>query len=421
MTGDLHEFRISDEGTALMTIYHRVEVDTDGFGMDKVWIYDGYFQEVDIETGDLVFEWHASDHFPATESKEPIGSSGGSFATAFDFFHINSIDKDANRDYIVSSRNVWGIVCISHTDGSVLWQLGGLGNSFKDLSDGAATDMSWNHHAAWYENTTLTIFDNAYNGHLWSSDRSRGLMIDLDIAEMTAEVRHTYVAPQHILAPSQGSVQALPNGNIFVGWGHTPAFTEFTLDGEVLCDTHFGAIWFANFAWTKSYRSFKYPWVGKPKTPPATAMRQSQHALFVSWNGATEVARWVLQSSADFEKDDIKDHDDVPKLHFETKIQVPDEAESMVRVAAMDRGGNVLAHSDPVSRYEDTVIPLTKAPSRGWRPEPFTIFLWSLTAFILLNFALFRWRGFLLRGCRKVIDKVFKRNHKYERLPEDVK
>jgi len=418
LTGDLHEFRITDEGTALMTIYHRVQVDTDGYGMDKIWIYDGYFQEVDIETGELVFEWHASDHFPVTESKEPLNGAGGSFASAFDFFHINSIDKNANGDYIISSRNVWGVAAINGSDGSVMWQLGGLGNSFKDLSDGAATDMSWNHHAAWYENTTLTIFDNAYNGHQWSSDRSRGLMIDLDLQEWTAKVRHTYVSPQHILAPSQGSVQVLPNGNVFVGWGHTPAFTEFTMDGEVLCDTHFGAVWFANFAWTKSYRSFKYAWVGRPKTPPAAAMRPGQHALFVSWNGATEVARWVLQSSADFDKEGVKDHDDVPKLHFETKIQVPDEAETYVRVAAMDKDGNVLAHSDPVSRYENTFIPLTKAPSRGWRPEPFTIFMWSLTAFVLLNFALFRWRGSLLRSCRRCIPK---KSHKYERLPEDVK
>ncbi|KAI6780902.1 uncharacterized protein J7T54_007382 [Emericellopsis cladophorae] len=354
LTGDLHEFRITEEGTALMTIYHRVQVAADGEGTDKLWIYDGYFQEVDIATGELVFEWHASDHISATNSKQPLDGTGGSFDNAYDFFHINSIDKDANGNYLVSSRNVWGVACINGTDGSLLWNLGGQANYFEDLSDGAATDMAWNHHASWYGNSSLTLFDNAYNGHHWSSDRSRGLIIDLDLENWTAKVRHAYVAPQHSLTPSQGSVQVLPNGNVFVGWGHTPAFTEFTRDGEVLCDTHFGPIWFANFSWTKTYRSFKFPWVGKPKTVPSVAMRPRQNALFASWNGATEVARWVLQSSVDFNSSDIKDHDDVPKVKFETKIQVPDEAEMYVRVLAMDRNGNVLAHSNPVSRYEKT-------------------------------------------------------------------
>jgi hypothetical protein len=62
LSGDLHEFRINPQGTALMTIYHNHEADCTDLGLSKsCWINDSLLQEVDIETGDLVFEWRATD------------------------------------------------------------------------------------------------------------------------------------------------------------------------------------------------------------------------------------------------------------------------------------------------------------------------------------------------------------------------
>lgn len=415
-TGDLHEFRISDDDTALMTIYHKIPVDMSHYGMAHGWIFDSIFQEVNLTTGELIFEWRASEHYEISESLAPLGSGEGATAgAAFDFFHINSIDKDANGDYLVSSRYMCAVAAINHTDGSILWQLGGEKNSFEDLSGGAATDMTWNHHAAWYENTTLTVFDNGSNGRQKSAKFSRGLMIDLDLDAMTAKLRHAYVSPDRVLSPSQGSVQVLPNDNVLVGWGHTPAFTEYSMDGEVLCDTHIAPLHFSVFGWAKNYRTFKYSWVGRPSAPPDVAMRPRQSALYVSWNGATEVASWMLQSAASPDGE-FANHQTVEKKGFETRLDVPGGTRQYVRAVALDADGKELGASPAVSKDEKTITPLLEAPSRGKLLEPYTILALSLFGAALGVGIAYYFRTAIRRGYHRVLRRGAS-SFKYQSLP----
>ncbi|KAH7019478.1 ASST-domain-containing protein [Ilyonectria destructans] len=414
-TGDLHEFRITDNDTALMTIYFRKKVDMSAYGFEEGWIFDSIFQEIDLETNELIFEWRASDHFPISETMAPIGKNGKSPSSAFDYFHINSIDKDANGDYLISSRYMCAVAAISGKDGRVLWQLGGKRNSFEDLSGGAATNFSWNHQAAWVDNTTLTVFDNGSNGRQNTAKFSRGLMVTLDTDEMTATLVHAYVSPYKVLAISQGSVQVLPNSNVLVGWGHVPAFTEFSHDGEVLCETHIGPIHLDLFAWVKNYRTFKYPWVGRPKTLPDAAMKPSQSALYVSWNGATEVVKWKIQSAPQLSDSDFRDHDTYDKKKFETKMQIPEEADEFIRVVALDKNNKVLSMSAVISKTEENEIELLEAPERGIWMEPFQLFLLALFGVIIGFFIVYYFRFTLRRG----INRVLRRStpFKYQSLP----
>lgn len=398
-----------------MTIYQKAEADMSGYGIDQGWIFDSLFQEIDIETGELLFEWHASNHFAIHDSEQPLNGLGRSSNSAFDFFHINSIDKDANGDYLISSRYMCAVVCVSHEDGRVLWQLGGKDNSFTDLSDGAATDMAWNHHAAWHENTTLTVFDNASNGAQRSSTRSRGLLVQLDFESMTAVLLQAFVAPLELSSPSQGSVQVLRNGNVLVGWGHTPAFTEYTMSGEVLCDTHIGVIWLSGMGFTKNYRTFKFPWIGRPKSPPDVAVRPRENAIYVSWNGATEVHQWLLQSATT--DGDMVNHHRVRKTSFETKIHIPDDAGDLLRVAALDRNGDVLEYSVALPKSESSVTPLLEAPSRIWIPEPLTFLITGvLLVALAVTGLVHRFRFGLKRRMNKILRKSMN-THQYMPLP----
>lgn len=47
---------------------------------------------------------------------------------------------------------------------------------------------------------------------------SRALVLNLDETRLRVTLRHSYTHAG-LLAASQGSVQTLPNGNLFVGWG----------------------------------------------------------------------------------------------------------------------------------------------------------------------------------------------------------
>jgi hypothetical protein len=58
--GDHHEFLITPEDTALITIYNRLPRDlvSEGDPSDR-YVLDGIAQELDIETGEVLFEWHS--------------------------------------------------------------------------------------------------------------------------------------------------------------------------------------------------------------------------------------------------------------------------------------------------------------------------------------------------------------------------
>lgn len=375
LDGDLHEFQLTENGTALLTAYFSKPADLSAYGIKDGLLWDSGFQEIDLETGELLFEWRASDHYLPTDSLAPYEAYQG----AWDFYHINSVSKDVHGNYLVSSRYVCATSYISGTTGEVLWQVGGKGNSFTDLSDGHATDFSWQHHTRLYHDKgnngsiLLTVFDNAqyYAKSLRRGAHSRGLLIDLDTAAMTARLRHAFVSPEEFLVPSQGSVNILTDsGNVLVGWGHTPAWTEYDYEtGEVLCDTHLGATKLANFGRVKNYRTFKSDWVGRPDTAPDAVLSLDEGAVYVSWNGATEVVQWVVQSAWADDEGDSDDTDELDgedslfdsrhldffdvanaaKEGFETKIDVTDLVIGRyLQVLALDADGNQLGCSDLV-------------------------------------------------------------------------
>ena len=91
-------------------------------------------------------------------------------------------------------------------------------------------------------------------------------------------------------AGSQGNSQALDNGNTFVGWGQTGRFSEFDPSGNLLFDASVPAGF-------DTYRAYRHVWHARPTgAPVATAQRNADGTTTVHaiWNGATEVARWIV-------------------------------------------------------------------------------------------------------------------------------
>ncbi|KAL3419285.1 secreted protein [Phlyctema vagabunda] len=383
LKGDSHEFRITPQGTALIAIYHKRQADCTDLRLGKsCWIQDGIFQEIDIETGNLLFEWRATDHismkdvYSKPSRKDGYGTSK---KDAFDFFHINSVDKIESGDYIISARYMHAVVCVSGKTGEVLWQLGGKKNGFQDLN--GATDFAWQHHVTWHGNNTMTLFDNHANNVFHSpSSHSKGMMINLDLEKMTASLLHKYVHPDKILNVSQGSVQLVPeSGNVLVGFGNSPTYVEYTPEGEVLCSAHFAPhlmFEIIDFGLVKSYRVFKSRWVGKPKTVPDVKVKNEK--IYASWNGATEVTGWRLESAKvpNPKDDDFMTIRELKRDGFETSFAL-DKAHKFVRVAALDAAKEVMAYSAVVK---------SQSPSSIWSVLGFlfaiVFFILSFTGFV---------------------------------------
>ncbi|KAJ5287910.1 hypothetical protein N7478_003596 [Penicillium angulare] len=350
LEGDLHDIQITVNDTAILSIYEPIPADlTSVGGPEQGWIYEGIVQEIDIESGELLFEWRSSHTYHPEDSYQELAGKGHERTLGFDYFHMNSVDKDDQGRYLVSGRHTHTITCID-SSGDVLWTLGGKQNKFTDLSEGTATGFKWQHDARWHGENQITIFDNVVNDAAYNTEASHGLSLELDIPAREAKVSQRYDHPLGIMAVSQGNLQVLDTGNVLVGWGHSSAFTEFSHDGEMICDTHFGASAWFNFGRIVSYRVMKGSWVGSPDTLPDVAMVGD--GIFVSWNGATEVVSWVLEvwDGDNLEKMTFVAVDKVERSGFETRIPFPaDDAISYYRVAAIDAKGEVLGRTEVYS------------------------------------------------------------------------
>jgi hypothetical protein len=313
--GDLHEFELTDRGTALFFVYRT-----------RRGIIENLIQEVDVETGRLLFEWNAADHLPTRLSyKERVRGK------SWDYLHLNSIDVDTDGDLLVSARNTHAVYKIDRRSGRILWTLGGKASDFRM---GPGTRFAWAHDARRQRDGTITIFDNAAAPKVRAY--SRGLV--LRVRGRRVRLVRAYRHPRRLLTQNQAGLQRLPNGNVFIGWGATGRFSEHGRNGRLRFDARFSD------PDNDTYRAYRFPWTGRPATPPAVAV--SGGKVYASWNGATGVARWrVLAGSAE---DRLSPVGVAPRRGFETVIGVS-AREPFVAVEALDSRGRVLGTSDAVS------------------------------------------------------------------------
>jgi hypothetical protein len=338
MAADLHEFQLTPRNTALITSYYPVIRDTSSVhGARRTAVIDGVVQEIDIKTGLVLFEWHSLDHVGYTESHIAPPKIDGHL---WDYFHVNSVYENKDRNLIVSGRNAWTAYKVDYRTGGLFWRLGGRRSNFR-FADGAS--FAWQHDVRVRPDGAITLFDNEA-GPPAVGTQSRLIALRISAAHGTARLARRVVHSPALLSAYEGNHQTLPNGNIFSGWGQQHFASEYTSAGHLLFDARFNAF-------TVSYRAFRLPWTGRPNTKPAILpVSTSSHTVtvFVTWNGATEVARWrvLAGSSPSSLKSVVRT---VLKQRFETPVHAT-TSEPYVAVQALDGGGRVLATSNPHHR-----------------------------------------------------------------------
>ncbi len=334
---DLHAFEITPAGTALFTVYDaiRCNLSADGGPADGA-VADTLFQEIDLRTGLVRYEWHALDHVALGDSYMPVGH-GGTSLNPWDYFHINAVSEHG-ADLLVDSRNTWAAYDIDARTGQVAWRLGGKHSSFA-IAPGASP--AWQHDAREEPDGTISFFDNGGTPPVHS--QSRVIVLALDKQTRTATLVSSFVHPTPLLAASQGDFQPLAGGNWFAGWGQEPFFSEFSPEGKVLLDAHLPALY-------QSYTVLKFPWSGQPTQPPDIAARRgTAHGtieVYASWNGATQVAAWkVLEGASATSLTPVAQ---APRAGFETVISSSGSG-SYIAVQALGASGQVLGMSVPVA------------------------------------------------------------------------
>jgi hypothetical protein len=332
--GDHHEFLISPQDTALILIVNPVPWDLSSIGgLKNDRVLQGIVQELDIESGEVLFEWHSLEHVGIDETYATVSQDG---SPGFDYLHANSIEVDHDNNLLVSARETFAVYKIDRDTGEVMWRLGGKKSDFEM---GEGTRFAFQHDARRQHDGTISIFDNGttiFHGGLPEAvEESRGIVLELDEQKMRASLVREYTHPDKQYADAAGNLQILPNGNAFIGWGRALVFSEFSHDGELLVDARLPPP-------NTSYRYFRFPWSGYPIQQPASAaerISEEEVRVYASWNGATEVSTWEVLAGPHPEQ--TEPLGSVPRNGFETALSVQ-TPHPYVAVQAKDRRGRVL-------------------------------------------------------------------------------
>ncbi|KAH7120270.1 ASST-domain-containing protein, partial [Dactylonectria estremocensis] len=328
-TRDAHEMYLTDDETFIINAFHYTKADLRRLGgPEDGQVIHAEFQEID----------------PVT-------------------------DTTPEGDYLVSLKHMSTITLIDGQTSQIKWIMGGKHNQFRDITKNNTAVFRWQHNPRLHGTNRMTLFDNSQHHNGFCADGvpgvhcSRGLEIEFDPVAKTRKVVNEWYHPQGIITASRGSVQALDDsGNTLIAWGQNSLITEYAPDGEVVMDVQRNRVENGLIVIQPSYiyRVWKGDWEGKPLWGPNISANadptNGDTTIYVSWNGATEVKKWVLLLSDS--QSDLTGADRVasesPRMGFETGFNLPRNA-AFARIAAVDKNDAVIG-STPVVHIASGVL-----------------------------------------------------------------
>jgi arylsulfate sulfotransferase len=254
--------------SAPISIIGRVIVDLDA-NMQVAWYWnafdhDGGNGQLDITRPATLGETCTFDK----KGESPVGCPPVLLTSpANDWLHSNTIQYEPDGSIMMSLRHQDWVIDIDYANGTgtgnVLWIMG-LGGSFTMLTAGEYPWFSHQHDVEFTLGgmTSLTMFDNGNTRIRQDGGDSRGMVLNVDIPNMT--VSWSFVQDLGVFSHALGSAQLLSNGDYMFLAGDVPfdgtrAYSrskEYSTSGKLTYDQG------NNYA---AYRTFR---VGNLYTPP---------------------------------------------------------------------------------------------------------------------------------------------------------
>jgi hypothetical protein len=179
---------------------------------------------------------------------------------------VNAVHIDTDGNLLIDARNTWTAYKVARHSGNVIWQLGGKASSFTlqaapgQKLNNAGEIFAWQHDPVALGDDVYTVFDNEAAGVANTGidptaefGLSRAVRFKLDERARTATLLKSYNQPEALTAPSQGNAQTTADGNLLVGWGSLPYFSEYDAAGDLLFNAKFPT-------GVNSYRAYLQPW-----------------------------------------------------------------------------------------------------------------------------------------------------------------
>jgi hypothetical protein len=260
LSADGHEFLITPQNTALVLSYTTATANLTSIGGPaNQTVINGVVQEINIATGQVLFQWNSEDHVPFSQSEQPLPASA---STPWDWFHINAVKLDTDGNLLIDARDTWTTYKVSLGSGNIIWQLGGKDSSFTlqaapgQVLDSANEIFAWQHDPEAVGNDTYTFFDNESSGTPLLP-YSRAITVRLNPWTKVATLVSSDNQPEGLSAASQGNAQTTALRSLVVGWGALPYFSEFDPSGKLIFNAEFPA-------GVNTYRAYQFPWPAGP-------------------------------------------------------------------------------------------------------------------------------------------------------------
>jgi hypothetical protein len=266
LQADAHEFFITPWNTALITAYQPGTADLSSIGgPSDQKVVNGVVQEIDIQTGRVLWQWDSADHVPYGASEQPLPKSADE---TWDWFHVNSIHLDGQGGFLIDARNTWATYDIAPS-GNVEWTLGGKDSSFAEQAapgqtlDNVGEIFTWQHDPEALGGGYYSFFDDESTIGAPDFGYSRAAVVHLDPRTKVATLIASDNQPHGALASSQGNAQPLLDGlaGYVVGWGNLPYLSAFDGHGNLTFDASFPA-------GVNTYRAYLLPWNPPPAGQP---------------------------------------------------------------------------------------------------------------------------------------------------------
>jgi hypothetical protein len=353
-----HEMLISG-ANAWVTSYKTVPANLSAYGGPANGsVLDSAVQEYELSTGKLLYTWDAlnpggTPNIPLSQSQQkPLPGM------PWDAYHINSIQLTGHETFLVSMRNTWTAYLVDRLTNAVVWTVSGNPHNSSFALPGKA-QFQWQHDVELHGGDVLSLFDDhccAFTsapggkvGFVKPTGPSRGLVIKLNLTNHTGSFGSQYSRGKNFNAAFLGDTQLLPGGNVALGWGSTPFFSEDNSKGKVLLD----AVWPTP---DLSYRTYVQRWTGIPYFPPSGAVRNNQGkaTVYASWDGDTQVVSWRVLAGTSASS--LKAVASNTKSGFETTIPLT-SSYKVYEVQGLDAHHHVLGTSKS--------FPTTSSPNSG--------------------------------------------------------
>ena len=281
LDGDLHEFQLTPRGTAYITVYHEVPADLRSVGGPKDgYAYDSIVQELDVETGKVVFEWHSIGHVALAESiqanREPAHHA--TKKRPLDYFHVNSIADGPGGTILISGRNTTRAVPAPPRRIDRLAPRRET-ERLRACRGGEVPVSAQRALPRRDDDLALRQRSDPERGAVHAPARAEARSREEDRAH-----RQDVRSPKKLSSPFEGSLELLPDGGAFVGWGGIRKVTEFTPGGKVRFQM--------TLPYGDTYRGYRLPWPGDPGGKPLVAVDGDR--VYASWDGKRGIARWQV-------------------------------------------------------------------------------------------------------------------------------